>query len=113
MSALLHPTGITDVWHLIVATYLVWLGVKLLTAKGFNPKYTEIPKTGHYIAPEVAEPVLLWLLDQKKVRKLIQSKLRELTLMAERLISQVDRSRTNRLRKPSSSSSPRYFLLWS
>ncbi len=41
---------------------------KRLTEKGFAPKYTELAKTGHSIAPDVVEPVLLWLLEQKKVR---------------------------------------------
>jgi hypothetical protein len=40
----------------------------LLKERGYNVKYTEVPKTGHSSPPELFERVMLWLIQQKKER---------------------------------------------
>ena len=41
---------------------------RLTKAKGFDVRYTEVPKTGHSAPPELFEEVVNWLIQQKKER---------------------------------------------
>lgn len=42
---------------------------RLTKAKGFDVRYTEVPKTGHSAPQEVFEEVVNWLIQQKKERQ--------------------------------------------